>query len=194
MEEEEIVTMDEVLQNLFISDIKGATDKSLKEKNKITHILSCCDVETFENVKQLRIPVVDMEMENFTKHFETCSNFIKEGLESGGSVLVHCNAGQSRCSTAICAYLIIEKKKKVEESLILIKSARPMIQPNRGFMKQLIELSGEKTINSKEKIGYCKKCRTQLFTESDLVLHESGKNRKNFSHKKMKKDLDEMDA
>jgi predicted protein tyrosine phosphatase len=99
---EDIVTMEEVVENLFVSDIRGAMDKNLKEKNKITHILSCCDVDSFENVEQLRIPVVDVEIENFTKHFEKCSNFIKEGREKG-NVLVHCNAGQSRCATAICA-------------------------------------------------------------------------------------------
>jgi predicted protein tyrosine phosphatase len=97
---EDTSTMEQVLENLFVSDIRGAMDKNLREKNQITHILSCCDVETFENVEQLRIPVVDVEIENFTKYFEKCSNFIKEGREKG-NVLVHCNAGQSRCATAI---------------------------------------------------------------------------------------------
>jgi hypothetical protein len=74
----------------------------------------------------------------------------------------------------------------LEESLAIIKKARPMIQPNRGFFKQLLELSGEKKQDGKQ--GYCKSCRFLLFSESDLILHETGKNRKNFSHKKMKKD------
>lgn len=52
-------------------------------------------------------------------------------------VLIHCHAGISRSVTIAAAYLMQKKRQDVEEALQLIKRARPIAQPNEGFLAQL---------------------------------------------------------
>jgi len=57
---------------------------------------------------------------------------------SGGSVVIHCAAGQSRSATVTIAYLLAFAKKKNEgKALDFCISKRPMVRPNNGFRKQL---------------------------------------------------------
>jgi len=48
-------------------------------------------------------------------------------------------AGKSRSSTIIIAYLIKERKMTFEEAFNYVKEKRIKIQPNKGFIKQLLE-------------------------------------------------------
>jgi protein-tyrosine phosphatase len=62
-------------------------------------------------------------------------SFIKGAVENADSkVLVHCNAGVSRSASLVIAYFIREKKLGFQEALNLVKSKRPQIFPNTGFM------------------------------------------------------------
>eukprot|EP00939_MAST-03C_sp_MAST-3C-sp1_P000638 g638.t1 len=58
---------------------------------------------------------------------------------TGGSVVVHCAAGQSRSSTVVMAYLLgyYKKTAKVDKALSFAQSKRPMVRPNDGFLRQL---------------------------------------------------------
>ncbi|XP_074562844.1 dual specificity protein phosphatase 1-like, partial [Curcuma longa] len=71
------------------------------------------------------------------KHFDECFNFIDEGRSSGGSVLVHCFAGMSRSVTIVLAYLMKKNHITLHEALSLVRSKRPHVAPNHGFMTQL---------------------------------------------------------
>jgi protein-tyrosine phosphatase len=53
------------------------------------------------------------------------------------NVLVHCQAGVSRSVTIVAAYLMKENRIDYVSSLDLIRSKRPQICPNKGFLKQL---------------------------------------------------------
>lgn len=76
---------------------------------------------------------MDVPWENLSKHFYSCNRFIKQCLEAGGSVFVHCYAGISRSATIVCAYLMQEKKMDLFSALSLIKSKRSVAVPNAGF-------------------------------------------------------------
>jgi dual specificity phosphatase 3 len=54
-------------------------------------------------------------------------------------VLVHCAAGVSRSPTLVLAFLIVEEKMTLRAAYDLVSSRR-LIQPNEGFMEQLIRL------------------------------------------------------
>jgi len=51
---------------------------------------------------------MDVPWENLQKYFQPSVRFIKEAIESGGSVFVHCYAGMSRSATIVVAYLMSE--------------------------------------------------------------------------------------
>lgn len=62
---------------------------------------------------------------------------------SGGSrkALVHCAAGISRSSTLLAAHLVLaHREMSVAAALDVIRAARPVAQPNPGFLRALYEL------------------------------------------------------
>jgi hypothetical protein len=68
------------------------------------------------------------------------ASFIEQFLPSG--VLVHCWAGHSR-SVAIVVFYLMKKTqrfKSVADTLAFIRSKRPYISPNAGFVAQLEKL------------------------------------------------------
>ena len=60
---------------------------------------------------------------------EECFEFI-----STGPTLVVCTAGRSRSAAVCIAYLIKRKGLKLAEAIALVSQARPIIEPNSGFM------------------------------------------------------------
>ena len=62
-------------------------------KANITHVVSVLRLplerELFARYKHLVVELDDLDDEDIIQHFATSNAFIKEGLESGGGVLVH---------------------------------------------------------------------------------------------------------
>lgn len=88
----------------------------------------------FKHLEYHYIEINDDPTENIFQHFEAATDFIHQ---QKGAVLVHCAAGVSRSSTICIAYLIRYGGFTVEQALVICKIARPVINPNDGFMEQL---------------------------------------------------------
>lgn len=56
--------------------------------------------------RYLVLDIADTATENIIQHFQKVKLFIDEGLESGGRVLVHGNAGISRSAALVLAYVM----------------------------------------------------------------------------------------
>nr|DBA32035.1 TPA: hypothetical protein GDO54_007787 [Pyxicephalus adspersus] len=56
-----------------------------------------------------------------------------------GKILVHCAVGVSRSATLVLAYLMIYQRMTLVEAINTVKDKRGII-PNRGFLRQLLEL------------------------------------------------------
>ena len=52
---------------------------------------------------------------------------------------MHCAVGKSRSVSVILAYLLKEKGISITEGLKLVKEKRPVAQPNKNYMRQLLE-------------------------------------------------------
>uniref|UniRef100_T1GHX6 tRNA pseudouridine synthase n=1 Tax=Megaselia scalaris TaxID=36166 RepID=T1GHX6_MEGSC len=105
------------------------------DKFNITHILSLGIDTPFIDDREIvkrYIPCLDLPETNMREVFEDTSEFIGLTLDTGGVVLVHCNAGISRSASVIIAYLIMKKGMSFDEAFKLVKDKRPAIQPNSG--------------------------------------------------------------
>lgn len=143
------VHMNEISPRLFLGSIHSASDRSAIAARGITHIISVldCDIGHRQRVRmapseedactRLVIAVQDATSTRLDRHFDACSAFISEGLSQGGSVLVHCKAGQSRSATVVIAHLMREERWPVNKALQFVQQRRPSVQPNVAFMEQL---------------------------------------------------------
>lgn len=80
--------MNPIFENLFISDISFLDDLELLKKNKITHILSCCELpeksdSVLKEFNHKMIKIFDMGTEDISKYFEESIDFITKGREKG---------------------------------------------------------------------------------------------------------------
>lgn len=76
---------------------------------------------------------------------------------ANGTTLVHCVAGRSRSATLTVAYLLWKsgpsqtKKHKLYEIVDMVQKKRLIVQPNMGFMGQLVQWEEELKGNKKKK-------------------------------------------
>ena len=61
-------------------------------------------------------------------------------LKKNQRVLIHCRAGVSRSATLVIAYVMRHLRMTLREALIYVRSRRPIVCPNRGFLKKLVDL------------------------------------------------------
>lgn len=88
--------------------------------------------------------MADSEVQNIKKYFASTNKQLQEVLSSEkNKVLIHCFAGKSRSTTVLLAFLMESEKKKRDELLKEVKEKRPVVQPNEGFMRQLLEWEKE---------------------------------------------------
>eukprot|EP00048_Salpingoeca_helianthica_P022983 m.21460 g.21460 ORF g.21460 m.21460 type:complete len:186 (+) comp8086_c0_seq1:109-666(+) len=138
---------DEVLPGIFLSEASTAKNKHLLGEMGITHIINCCEgvartqvatgpVYYEQPMSYFGIPGMDIATFDMSIHFEATHKFIKDGLASGGRVLVHCKEGISRSATVVIAHLM-QTGVPVVEAVRHVKQRR-RIFPNDGFLRQLV--------------------------------------------------------
>ncbi|CAL1143243.1 unnamed protein product [Cladocopium goreaui] len=67
----------------------------------------------------------------------------RERQRNGDMVMVNCAQGRSRSATFTIAYVMATCDVDVDEAYARVKKARPFIQPNAGFVKQLHRWQGK---------------------------------------------------
>lgn len=145
----------EIIKGLFVTNWYGASDPSLLLLNNIKAIItiekSSRNPEFYQFIKEngiiiLKIPLDDTPYSLIHLSFDITYDFIKEHLKRG-NVVVHCMAGVSRSPTIVANYMLrelyangfpAEEEQAVGIVLDLIRFRRPEINPNHGFINQLV--------------------------------------------------------
>lgn len=125
---------------LWISCREGAA--KVKFFPKITAVVSIGPDQRFVDMYYAKyasktyhyIIIDDKQSEDILQYLDSATDFIHS---HNGEVLVHCAAGVSRSATVCIAYLIRFHRYSLDSALALCLSARPIVQPNEGFMEQL---------------------------------------------------------
>lgn len=89
---------------------------------------------------QLYIALDDDADQDIAPHLNDALLFIERSLAAStdGIVVVHCYAGVSRSATLVWAYLIKTQKLTPMRALTLLRKRRPFVNPNLGFMTQIV--------------------------------------------------------
>ena len=127
--------------------------------NKITHILSVGyipnkhvlgTIKFISPPQTLSIQSVDNTSADLLSKFEISHQFLDNALSDPNSVVyVHCHMGISRSATIMISYLMKKYNLGFNEAHSKVKSFRQCIDPNLGFVGQLIDY--ERAINKEAK-------------------------------------------
>uniref|UniRef100_A0A8D8H387 Dual specificity protein phosphatase 19 n=1 Tax=Culex pipiens TaxID=7175 RepID=A0A8D8H387_CULPI len=133
-----------VLSQFLYLGSQDCVRREVFEKYEISHVLSV-GIETppFEGFLQVRckfIECLDLPETDLAVVIKQSSEFIEGCRRDGGRVLVHCNAGVSRSTSVVIGYLMKHHDYSFLQALGLVKSKRPCVQPNVGFINQLKKL------------------------------------------------------
>ncbi|XP_055315684.1 dual specificity protein phosphatase 18 isoform X2 [Sitodiplosis mosellana] len=86
----------------------------------------------------LQVPVLDKSDIDISNYFDEVSDLIEQIRQTNGKTMVHCVAGVSRSASLVLAYLMKYWKMSLKGAFELVRTARPQIRPNIGFVRQLI--------------------------------------------------------
>lgn len=132
----------QITDYLYIGNGKTAKHTSLLTRLKINCIINATqemDSICIPSVEYLRVPVADSSAAQLQEHFDIVADKIHSVRAQHGRVLVHCCAGVSRSATLCLAYLVKYRDMSLIDAHTLVKACRPIIRPNGGFWKQLVD-------------------------------------------------------
>ncbi|XP_019398487.1 PREDICTED: dual specificity phosphatase 28 [Crocodylus porosus] len=129
-----------VTDSLLISNSRSACDKDLLTQERVTLCINVSRQQPFpglDQVQSLRVPVFDDPSEDLYKYFDLCSDAIEKTVRRGGKCLVYCKNGRSRSAAVCTAYLMRHQNLSLQDAFAMVKTARPVAEPNIGFWSQL---------------------------------------------------------
>ncbi|XP_026177340.1 dual specificity protein phosphatase 2 [Mastacembelus armatus] len=132
----------ELLPFLFLGSAVHSSRRETLTAAGITAVLnvsSTCPNFYEGEFEYLRLTVEDNLAADIRACFYTAIAFIDSVKQSGGRVLVHCQAGISRSATICLAYLMHTLHFRLDEAFDFVKERRHVISPNLSFMGQLLQ-------------------------------------------------------
>ncbi|XP_076466326.1 dual specificity protein phosphatase 14-like isoform X2 [Babylonia areolata] len=131
----------EITDTLFLSSAAAVKGESVR-KLGITHIINVTmDIPNLRmpNVESIQIQVDDLPSAHLGLYFDRCADKIHQVGRMRGKTLVHCVAGVSRSASLCIAYLMKYQSMSLEQAYKHCKYRRPVVHPNVGFFKQLVD-------------------------------------------------------
>ena len=129
--------IDKITDKVYLGEIDGAKDFDYFKKEKISNVLSIInkphEYNEEDKINHKRINLDDLDDVNIIKYFKESIEFI----EKADKVFVHCLCGVSRSATIVIAYLMWKAHCSYYDAYFFVKSRRPFIDPNDGFVRQL---------------------------------------------------------
>uniref|UniRef100_A0A6G1SKS7 protein-tyrosine-phosphatase n=1 Tax=Aceria tosichella TaxID=561515 RepID=A0A6G1SKS7_9ACAR len=135
----------EILPRLFLGNLSAALNKDEISRLGITDMITIeirplQASELASCVKRyLFLNAMDHSKQDVMSHFETSNEFIENALKDPtNKVYIHCVAGISRSATLVIAYVMKTRSMNYTEAHNLVKQKRNIIDPNEGFVRQLV--------------------------------------------------------
>ncbi|XP_078083775.1 dual specificity protein phosphatase 18-like [Mustelus asterias] len=131
-----------ITHSLYLSNAVAAHNQSLLQASGVTCVISVTPgviSPMFPDMEYISIPVADSPSAQLSEYFDVVADKIHLVEKLRGRTLLHCVAGVSRSATLCLAYLMKYHQMSLLEAHAWLRACRPIIRPNNGFWKQLIE-------------------------------------------------------
>ncbi|CAD8155482.1 unnamed protein product [Paramecium pentaurelia] len=127
---------------IYVGGYEGAKDLEMLKRLKIRAVLTASQetaVQYSDLVVQFHhvVQAHDKDDYNILQFADQTFDFI-ERHRKHTNILVHCFLGISRSPTIVVAYLMKKYNLNIEKALWKLKSKRRQVNPNTGFLKQLL--------------------------------------------------------
>ena len=148
--------MTEILKNeLFVGDYQSAQDADFLKQHAIQTIINVStephSSTTLSTHSDLGIdshhwPCSDECHTDISIYFRRLCRMLRAD-QLKPPLLIHCIMGVSRSAALAIAYVICVQHIPVRDALIVVRKQRPQIEPNSGFIRQLVKWSGGDVID-----------------------------------------------
>ncbi|GBG30556.1 Dual specificity protein phosphatase, putative [Hondaea fermentalgiana] len=135
-----------IIAGLYLGTEYNASDFGTLQNIGVTTIINVTkEIKDFYpgHFDYLRISVKDHETSDLHAHFAEACEKIAHARAEGHTVFVHCQRGISRSATIVIAFLMQSRRLSFADAYNIVKRNRPIIKPNRGFIKQLTRFEEE---------------------------------------------------
>lgn len=143
-----------IVDNIYLGNVSNAVDTHKIQGLNIGMIIS---IMNEHELKRLYSKMVDANIRNiihasFTARDDTDVDIMNSMVETffvinnfrlkypNKFILIHCKAGISRSASLVLAYIILQYKLTLKRALEYVISRRGIVQPNPGFINQLLEI------------------------------------------------------
>lgn len=148
---------DHIIDHVYLGPERSAVDVEYLERAQIGRVLVISETcrAYFNNVAKVSYLVIPLEDEPEASLLEVLPQALEflEAAPSEGSFgpncLVHCVSGMSRSASLAIAYVMKRHGKSYEDAFELVRSKRPVIKPNSGFVRQLRSIGFESSNQAK---------------------------------------------
>ncbi|CAD6187505.1 unnamed protein product [Caenorhabditis auriculariae] len=130
----------EIRPHLYLAGYGCITAPILK-KYEITHAVDATNIrpKSFPGITRMEVAVDDSCLAKVSKFFYDVQKFIDDAKAQGGKIVIYCAAGVSRSSTLAIMYLVMSENLSLEQAYYEVNRVRPIISPNIGFWRQMID-------------------------------------------------------
>jgi protein-tyrosine phosphatase len=135
-------TISFICDNIYLSGIQYKPEDILS--NNIQYIINVTpDFKKPDNISEtnyFQFSIDDEPNVKILNYLNTSNQIIEKAQKENKNILIHCHMGVSRSSSIIIGYLIMNKGMTYKQAFDLVKSKRVWIDPNIGFVNQLLSL------------------------------------------------------
>ncbi len=138
--------MSRITNRLFLGNENDASDVNFLRRNNIGMVINFA-VEVpkpkvyDKNIEYVKFNLNDSPGQDILPVIYKVYNFLPKYLENTRrNVLFNCYAGISRSATVLIGFLMLYLNMTLNSAFNLVKSKRKIVNPNSGFMRQLMFL------------------------------------------------------
>ena len=127
---------EEIAKENITAILNLQTDKDLKSRqiDNPAQVKECKSL----GIDLVRFPIEDFDQVDLEKKLKGAGDKLKELLDSGKSVYVHCTAGMSRAAATVIIYLVLYDDFTVDSATEFVKKHRSIICPNYAVINNVV--------------------------------------------------------